>query len=65
MVKSIIPRPLISVLLLFGMASFLIAQNGSISGRVTDADTGDPLVGANVIIVGTNLGAATDINGEY
>ena len=65
MVKSIIPRPLISVLLLFGMASFLIAQDGSISGRVTDVDTGDPLVGANVIIVGTNLGAATDINGEY
>ena len=65
MVKSIIPRPLISVLLLFGMASFLIAQDGSISGRVTDVDTGDPLVGANVIIVGTNLGAATDVNGEY
>ncbi len=65
MIKSIIPRPVQSVLLLFGMASFLIAQDGSVSGRVTDADTGDPLVGANVIVVGTNLGAATDVNGEY
>ena len=51
--------------LLIGMSAFLIAQEGSISGRVTDVDTGDPLVGANVIVVGTNLGAATDVNGEY
>ncbi len=65
MIKLIIPRQVLSVLMLFGMASFLIAQNGSVSGRVTDADTGDPLVGANVLVVGTNLGAATDVNGEY
>ena len=51
--------------LLIGMSTFLIAQEGSVSGRVTDSDTGDPLVGANVIVVGTNLGAATDVNGEY
>ncbi len=51
--------------LLIGMSTFLIAQEGSVSGRVTDTDTGDPLVGANVIVVGTNLGAATDVNGEY
>lgn len=51
--------------LLIGMSTFLIAQEGSVAGRVIDTDTGDPLVGANVIVVGTNLGAATDINGEY
>ena len=51
--------------IVIGMSTFLIAQQGSVSGRVTDTDTGDPLVGANVIVVGTNLGAATDINGEY
>ena len=51
--------------LLIGMSTFLIAQEGSVSGRVTDTDTGDPLVGANVLVVGTNLGAATDVNGEY
>jgi hypothetical protein len=65
MIKLIIPRQVLSVLMLFGMASFLIAQNGSVSGRVTDADTGDPLVDANVLVVGTNLGAAADVNGEY
>ena len=51
--------------IVIGMSTFLIAQQGSVSGRVTDTDTGDPLVGANVIVVGTNLGAATDVNGEY
>ena len=52
-------------LMILGMSTFLMAQEGSVSGRVTDAQTGDPLVGANVHGVGTNLGAATDINGEY
>ncbi len=63
--KPIIPRLVTSLFLLIGMSTFLFAQEGSVAGRVTDADTGDPLVGANVIVVGTNLGAATDVNGEY
>lgn len=43
----------------------LVAQTGKLSGKVTDLTTGEPLIGANVIVVGTSLGAATDINGEY
>ncbi len=38
---------------------------GTIRGRVTDKRTGEPLIGVNVIVVGTELGAATDANGEY
>jgi outer membrane receptor protein involved in Fe transport len=38
---------------------------GKIAGRVTDAETGEGLPGANVQIEGTTLGAATDINGNY
>ena len=41
------------------------ATTGKISGRVLDADTGEPLFGANVIIDGTNLGASTDDEGDY
>ena len=59
-----IPRSVTNLLMLVAMSTFLFAQQGSVSGRVTDADTGDPLVGANVLVVGTNLGAATDVNGE-
>jgi outer membrane receptor for ferrienterochelin and colicin len=40
-------------------------QTGKISGRITDSATGDPLPGANVIIKGTVLGAAADIEGDY
>jgi outer membrane receptor protein involved in Fe transport len=38
---------------------------GKISGKVTDAETGEPLPGCNVIIEGTSLGAATDTDGEF
>ena len=38
---------------------------GKLSGVITDKETGDPLIGANVMIEGTTLGAATDINGSY
>jgi len=40
------------------------AQEAVISGKITD-EAGEPLPGANVLIQLTNLGAATDINGEY
>lgn len=43
----------------------LVAQTGKLSGKVTDLTTGEPLIGANIIVVGTSLGAATDVNGEY
>ena len=43
----------------------LFAQGGKINGKVTDAGTGEPLVGANVIVVGTSMGAATNTSGEY
>ena len=41
------------------------AANGIVEGSVRDAQTGDPLPGANVILVKTSLGASTDINGKY
>ncbi|MBI3110295.1 MAG: TonB-dependent receptor [Ignavibacteriales bacterium] len=41
------------------------AQDGKLRGRVTDGATGEPLIGANVIMEETTIGAASDINGEY
>ncbi len=38
---------------------------GKISGRITDAATGEPLPGVNVLIVGTTQGSATDLDGYY
>lgn len=36
-----------------------------ISGKVVDATTSEPLIGVSVKIVGTNVGALTDANGQY
>jgi len=38
---------------------------GILRGRVTDAETGDPLPGANILLVELQRGAATDIDGAY
>lgn len=53
-------------ILLILLPTLAIGGNtGKIAGRVTDAQTGEPIIGANVIIEGTYLGAATDMNGNY
>jgi outer membrane receptor protein involved in Fe transport len=57
--KKIWALLLAGTLLLFG------AEYGKIAGKVRDAETGEPLVGADVIVEGTELGAATDEKGEF
>ncbi len=52
------------VILILGSISWAGAST-EIEGYITDGKTGDPLPGANVFIVGTSLGAASDINGKY
>lgn len=37
----------------------------SVKGRVTDETTGEPLIGASVVVKGTQKGATTDANGNY
>ncbi len=53
-----------SWLLLFPALLFA-ATTGSIKGTISTADSGEPIVGANVVLDGTTLGAASDINGVY
>ncbi len=38
---------------------------GKLTGVVTEAETGQPLPGCNIIIEGTQLGAASDMNGRF
>jgi CarboxypepD_reg-like domain/TonB-dependent Receptor Plug Domain len=47
------------------LPTLMFAQSGKIKGKVTDLSSGEPLIGANVLVVGTSLGAATDVKGEY
>ncbi len=43
----------------------LIAQTGSVSGLVTDAGTGETLIGATAMIQGTTTGTITDFDGNF
>lgn len=47
------------------LPTMVMAQTGTIQGRVIDKNTGDGIAGANVVVVGTVLGAATDENGNF
>lgn len=55
------------LVLIFVLASTTAtAQNaGKVAGAVKDAETGEALVGCNIIILGTTLGASSDIDGAY
>lgn len=50
---------------LFNMGIVIAGTTGKIAGKVVDAETGEPLPGANVYIEETSMGAATDMNGDF
>lgn len=54
----------ILVIILFACSVFA-GTTGKIAGIVTDKETGNPLPGANVILVNTTRGASTDNNGYF
>ncbi|MCF8242297.1 MAG: TonB-dependent receptor [Melioribacteraceae bacterium] len=53
------------ILLLISYLSISASSNGTLKGTVSDAKTKQPLIGVNIIIVGSNLGATTDQSGKY
>ena len=61
MVKKII----FSFLLVLGLTQFAIAQEQNVSGVITEAETGMPLPGVNVMEKGTSNGTSTDFDGNF
>lgn len=58
----------VKVLLLMGtmlLTTVAFAQQKTITGKVTDARSGDPMPGVTIIIPGTTTGTITSFNGEY
>jgi len=53
------------ILLLLACIALPALGQGKIAGTVKDAGNGEPLIGVNLIVVGTSNGAATDIDGYY
>ena len=62
--KSRFLRVLASLALCLGLFTPAFAQNGTVTGKVTDGD-GNALVGVFVTIEGTTTGTATDLDGTY
>ncbi|GAB2958616.1 TonB-dependent receptor [Hymenobacter coalescens] len=60
--KTLIPGLLLTAMALAQPAT---AQNREVSGRVTDAASGEALPGVTVLAKGTSIGATTNANGAY
>jgi len=50
---------------MFLISIFTNLYAGIIQGRVMDEKSGEPLPGSNIVVIGLNIGAATDLNGEF
>lgn len=62
-VSKKVPRVLVAAMLLcFSIAAF--AQQIVVSGHVKDS-YGEPIIGANAMLVGTSVGTTTDIDGNF
>ena len=53
------------IVITFIPAISFAGTTGKISGTVKDASTNDPLPGCNIIIEGTDLGAASNLDGQF
>ncbi|MCW8803644.1 MAG: TonB-dependent receptor [Ignavibacteriaceae bacterium] len=57
---------ILAIITLFTIESVKSQEaTGSVYGKVIDKFTNEPLIGANVIIIGSNFGAATNVQGEF
>lgn len=52
----------LALLLSFGIG---LAQDRTVSGKVTSAEDGTPVPGVNIVVKGTTTGAVTDLDGNY
>lgn len=62
---SLLAAPLIALALALAAPSALLAQQGAVSGQVTDASTGQPVSGAQVFVVDGQAGTLTGEDGNY
>lgn len=56
---------IILLLIIISISSLWSGTTGKISGIIVDKETGEPLPGANIVIEDTEIGASTDLNGQY
>lgn len=57
-------KTIITLLMSLLLQQFVFAQNRQITGNVTD-NGGEPIIGANVLVVGSTNGVITDMDGKF
>lgn len=57
--------PRIVFILIVLTCSLVAGTTGKIVGQVVDKSSGEPLAGVNILLEGTNLGAASDMDGNF
>ena len=62
--KKTVARKLVSLLLMFVGLQYAAAQQLNVKGTVTDP-SGEPVIGASVMVEGTKTGTSTDIDGVF
>lgn len=64
--KARLLRFVVAMLCVFTSIGIASAQEpGTVSGTVTSASDGEPLIGASVLMKGTTIGTDTDIDGKF
>lgn len=64
--KARLLRFVVAMLCVFTSIGIASAQEpGTVSGTVTSASDGEPLIGASVLVKGTTIGTDTDIDGKF
>ncbi|MCX6270303.1 MAG: TonB-dependent receptor [Bacteroidetes bacterium] len=58
-------RTLLTVSMMLGLTGVILAQRIQISGKVTDSDTKETMIGVTVLEKGTTNGTTTDLNGAF
>ena len=58
-------KALIAALFWLCGTATLMAQTTSISGKVTDGGSGEPLAGVNIVVKGRVIGTITNTDGDY
>ncbi|NOS55796.1 MAG: carboxypeptidase-like regulatory domain-containing protein [Cyclobacteriaceae bacterium] len=61
----VIKRVFFSFILLFSVCALAYGQETIITGKVTDAASGDPIPFVNVVFKGTSVGMTTDFDGKF
>jgi len=62
--KKLYRGSLAAIILVLSCAAMVHAQT-SISGKITDAVSGEPLAGVNIVVKGRVIGTVTDVRGEF